>query len=348
MKNKTPDKNQDDKIVLEQTVQAALEASEISYRRLFETAHDGILLINANTAQIEDVNPYLIKMLNYSYEEFIGKKLWDIGLFQDIKQAKEMFLEVQTNGYVRYDDLPLQTGAGSTVEVEFISNLYNVIDIQVIQCNIRDISVRKKAEAERYIHQEKIKTALMNTAKVVTIITETRDPYTAGHERRVAKIAEAIGLKLGLSSVQQEGLLIAGSLHDVGKIGIPAEILSKPGEISALEFQLIQGHAQAGFDILHTMNWPWPVAEVALQHHERIDGTGYPNGLKGDEILLDAKIIAVADVVEAMHSHRPYRQALGIEVALNEIKVGRGKKYDSRVVDACLSIFNDDAFEIPG
>jgi PAS domain S-box-containing protein len=328
-------------------VVTALKQSELRYRRLFETALDGILLINAQTGQIEDVNPFLIQMLDYTYEEFLGKKLWDIGAFKDIAQAKEMFATLLKNGYVRYEDLPLTTRAGAKIQVEFVSNSYDVGGITVIQCNIRDISARKTLEAVTLRYHEQLKVALMNTVEVAMIISAIRDPYTVGHERRVAKIATAIGTELGFTDLQLEGLQVAGHLHDVGKIGIPAEILAKPGRISPIEYQLIQGHAQAGYDVLHTMEWPWPVAEVALQHHERLDGSGYPKGLEGSAILMEARVMAVADVVEAMSSHRPYRAALGIEKALAEIAGGRGTKYDPVVVDACLGMFRENRFVLP-
>jgi putative nucleotidyltransferase with HDIG domain len=258
-----------------------------------------------------------------------------------------MFSEIQTQGHLRYDDLPLKTKAGVKVQVEFVSNLYDVEGIKVIQCNVRDISERKAAELVTLRYYEQLKVALRNTVHVATIISEMRDPYTAGHERRVAAIANAIGVKLGFNEIELEGLRVAGYLHDIGKVGIPTEILSKPGKISAIEFQLIQGHAQAGYDVLHSMEWPWPVAEVALQHHERIDRSGYPQGLKGDEILLEARIVAVADVVEAMSSHRPYRAALGTDMALTEIELGSGTKYDPKVVEVCLELFREAGFQIP-
>jgi putative nucleotidyltransferase with HDIG domain len=182
--------------------------------------------------------------------------------------------------------------------------------------------------------------------EVATIISEMRDPYTAGHERRVAKLASAIGAGLGFDENRQEGLRVAGYLHDIGKVGIPSEILVKPGRISAIEYQLIQGHAQAGYDVLQGMQWPWPVAEVALQHHERLDGSGYPHGLRGEAILPEARIMAVADVVEAMSSHRPYRPALGIDSALAEIERGAGTAYDRAVVNACLRVFREEAYQI--
>lgn len=325
----------------------ALRVSEIRYRRLFETALDGILLLNGDTGQIEDVNPFLMRMLSYSHEEFLGKKLWEIGPFKNVILCREMFAELQRTGYVRYDDLPLKTKGGVTIQVEFVSNSYDVEGIKVIQCNIRDISERKAAEGVTLRYHEQLKLALLNTVEVATIISEMRDPYTAGHERRVAMIAKAIGAEFGFDETRQEGLRIAGYLHDIGKVAIPSEILSKPGKLSPIEFQLIQGHAQASYGVLSKMEWPWPVAEVALQHHERMDGGGYPQGLKGEDILLEARIMAVADVVEAMASHRPYRPALGIEKALAEIELGRGKRYDTNVVDTCLSLFREKAFQIP-
>jgi HD-GYP domain-containing protein (c-di-GMP phosphodiesterase class II) len=187
----------------------------------------------------------------------------------------------------------------------------------------------------------------MSTVQVVTTLGEMRDPYTAGHQRRVAEIAVAIGAELGFDARRQEGLRVAGYLHDVGKIRIPSEILSKPGKLSPAEFQLVQGHAQASYDVLKDVEFPWPVAEVALQHHERIDGNGYPQGLKGEAILLEARIMAVADVVEAMSSHRPYRAGLGIEAALAEIERGRGSAYDADTADACLRLFRERHNQLP-
>jgi PAS domain S-box-containing protein len=210
-----------------------------------------------------------------------------------------------------------------------------------------DIHDMKMTELEIARYVEQLQIAVMSTVEVATTLSEMRDPYTAGHERRVGKIAAAIGTELGLEAQRIEGLRVAGYLHDIGKITIPTEILSKPGKLSAVEFKLIRGHAQAGYDVLKNVDFPWPVAEVALQHHERMDGSGYPGGLKGDAILLEAKILAVADVVEAMCSHRPYRVALGIEAALAEIERGRGTVYDPVVVDACLKLFREKSYTIP-
>ena len=213
---------------------------------------------------------------------------------------------------------------------------------------LQDISEKKRAEEQiaRYIKQ--LEGAFMRTVEVATTLSEMRDPYTAGHEKRVAEIAVAIGTELGYDARGQEGLRVSGYLHDVGKITIPAEILSKPGRLSAIEFELIKGHPRASYDVLKDVEFPWPVAEVALQHHERMDGSGYPQGLKGEAILPEARIMAVADVVEAMASHRPYRAGLGIEVALKEIARGRGTAYDADVADACLRVFREKGYRMPG
>ncbi|MBE0625573.1 MAG: HD domain-containing protein [Burkholderiales bacterium] len=187
----------------------------------------------------------------------------------------------------------------------------------------------------------------MNTVRVAMILSELRDPYTAGHERRVAEVAVAIGAELGFDKSRLEGLRVAGYLHDVGKMIIPAEILSKPGGLSAIEYSLIKQHAQAGHDVLKVVDFPWPIAGIALQHHERMDGSGYPQGLKGDGILIEARILAVADTIEAMSSHRPYRAALGIAAALAEIERGRAITYDATVVDVCLQLFRENGYRIP-
>jgi putative nucleotidyltransferase with HDIG domain len=175
-------------------------------------------------------------------------------------------------------------------------------------------------------------------------IIEMRDPYTFGHQERVSALAGAVAGEMGLSEEQLEGIEIAAKIHDIGKVYVPMEILSKPGRLSSIERQIIQGHAQGSYDILKSVEFPWPVAEIALQHHERMDGSGYPGGLKGHEIRLEAKILMIADVVEAMASHRPYRPSLGIEAALNEIKDNSGILYDPEIAGICISLFREKGF----
>ena len=186
--------------------------------------------------------------------------------------------------------------------------------------------------------------ALNGTVKALANTLESKDPYTAGHQRRVVQLACALAQELGESPHYIEGMRVMGFLHDLGKIAIPGEILSKPSRLSEYEFNLIKIHPQAGFDILKEIDFPWPVALAVLQHHERLDGSGYPHGLSGDDIIMEARILAVADVVEAIASHRPYRPALGIDQAMTEISQHQGVLYDPAVVQACLRLLSEKAF----
>jgi putative nucleotidyltransferase with HDIG domain len=186
---------------------------------------------------------------------------------------------------------------------------------------------------------EEIRHGLEGTIEALARTTEMRDPYTSGHQQRVSQLACAIAAKMGLDEKTVDGVRVSGLVHDVGKVSIPAEILSKPGGLTPLEFSLVKEHVRVGFDVLKGVVFPWPVVETVLQHHERLDGSGYPCGLKGEAINLGARILAVADVVEAMASHRPYRPALGIDAALKEIRERQGKLYDSEAVEACNQLF---------
>jgi putative nucleotidyltransferase with HDIG domain len=193
--------------------------------------------------------------------------------------------------------------------------------------------------------EHRLKKNLLESVAALATMVELRDPYTSGHQRKVAQLADAIAREMGLSENMIEGVNLAAVVHDIGKISIPTEILTKPGKISDLEFGLIKQHPESGYEVLKGINFPWPIAEIILQHHERIDGSGYPNGLSND-ILLEARIISVADTIEAMASHRPYRDSLGIDRALEEIQSGRGMIYDPDVVDAALRLFNEKGYTL--
>jgi len=206
------------------------------------------------------------------------------------------------------------------------------------------LRTRKEHEQHAIILRESLEQSIETIADTV----EARDPYTAGHQRRVAELATAIAQEMGLPEDQTHGIHLAAIIHDLGKIHVPAEILSKPGRLSEIEYALIKQHPQEGYDILKDVKFPWPIADIILQHHERLDGSGYPQGLKGDGILLEARIMAVADVVEAMSSHRPYRPGLGIDAALAEIIRMRGTYYDVQAVDACVALFREKNYVIPG
>ena len=197
---------------------------------------------------------------------------------------------------------------------------------------------RAGAHARRCEDAARLRGALFATIDAITRTVEKRDPYTAGHQARVAEISVAIAREMGLAEDRIEGLRMGANIHDIGKIYVPSEILNRPGKLSHPEFALIKAHPEIGHDIVKGVDFPWPVARMILEHHERIDGSGYPAGLRGEEILLEARIIAVADVVESMTSHRPYRPALGLDLALAEITMKRGTGFDAQVVDACLRV----------
>ena len=202
-----------------------------------------------------------------------------------------------------------------------------------------DITNRKESA-------ERTKKALGATVQAIAVTVETRDPYTAGHQRRVADLARAFATEMNLPADQIDGIRMAAAIHDLGKISVPAEILSKPTILTAIEFDLIKTHSQSGYDILKDIDFPWPVARAVLEHHERMNGSGYPNGLTGDNLLMESRILAVADVVESMASHRPYRPSLGIEAALEEIEKNKGTLYDNAVADACMRLFRERGYQL--
>ena len=209
-----------------------------------------------------------------------------------------------------------------------------------------EIRVRKHAEDAMKESTDKIQRALEGTIHALALTVEKRDPYTAGHQQRVAHLACAIANEMGFPEEKIMGIRMVGFIHDLGKIYVPAEILSKPGQLNEVEFRMIRSHAKVGYDILKKVEFPWPIAQVIAQHHERMDGSGYPAGLSGENILLEARIIGVADVFEAIASHRPYRPALGLDKALEEVSQKRGTLYDPEVVDACLRLFTVKGFNL--
>ncbi len=217
-----------------------------------------------------------------------------------------------------------------------INNRLYIMDMEKI------IDERTEAVQEA---MKKLRKSMDGIIKAMSSTVEMRDPYTAGHQQRVADLAQSISVEMGLSKERIEGIRMAGLIHDLGKIAVPAEILTKPGKLSNIEFNLIKLHPQSGYDILKDIEFPWPIDKIVLQHHERMDGSGYPNGIQGKEILLESRIMAVADVVEAMASHRPYRVALGLGAAKEEIIKNKDILYDPTVVDACVKIISNGNFQ---
>ncbi len=327
--------------------QQAVEDSELSFRMLALNAQDGILILNWSSGRITLANPYISRLLGRQPQELIGKELWQIGSFLDKDKSMQLFDELQATGYVRYENLPLRSADGSLKEVEFVSNAYLVGEQRVIQCNIRDISERRAAERLAQAYQQETLRSLQDMVAALVALSEARDPYTAGHQARVAQVATAIAAEMGLNEHQIEGIRISGLVHDIGKFAIPAELLIKPTALKKEEMALIRTHVQEGADVLLPIHFPWPVAEAVLHHHERLDGSGYPQGLKGEAICLEGRILGVADTVEAMATHRPYRFSKGLEAALDVIEAGKGKIYDPAVVDACLRLFREKGYQLP-
>jgi PAS domain S-box-containing protein/putative nucleotidyltransferase with HDIG domain len=323
------------------------QETNFRYRRLFETAYDGILILDFDTGKIQDVNPYLIQMLGYTKEEFIGKELWEIGAIVDKAASIKAFAVLKKDGYIKYNDLPLRTKDGRIISVEFVSNAYGVNGDRVIQCNIRDITDRKHAEGELIRYQQALALNMFQVVDALTKVIVARDPYTYQHQLRVSNLCVAIATELNLPINQIEGLRLSASIHDIGKIAVPAEILTKPIALESFELEALHRHAQTGFDIVKNINFEWPLAQTIYQHHERLDGSGYPNQLKGDSIIKEARILAVADTVEAMSHNRPYRASLGIEAALEQIEIGKDKLFDGEVVDASLRLFRQYKYQFP-
>jgi len=212
----------------------------------------------------------------------------------------------------------------------------------------RESLEQKVAEQTESLQQTltQLRNAFDGITQAIVHIVETRDPYTAGHQKRVARLAGAIATEMSCPRKTIDGVINAGNIHDLGKISVPSEVLSKPGRLTSIEFELIKTHSAVGHEILKDIDFPWPIADIIHQHHEKIDGSGYPQGISGDDILIEARILTVADVLEAMASHRPYRPALGIDIAIDELMKNRGSLYEPAAVDACVSLLQDKGYDL--
>ncbi len=324
---------------------AQLRKSEEKYRTLFEDSRDANY-INAAEGELIDFNQSTLDLFGYSREEMIGMSTKNV--FVNADKYNKFQEEIAQKGSVREFETKLRKKDGAEMDCLITSTVRLARDKTILgyQGIIRDISelVSGRRQLEKTLKE--LRKALGGTIEAMALTVETRDPYTAGHQRRVSNLARAIATEMGVSEDQIQGIRLAGVIHDIGKISVPGEILSKPGKISKNEFGIIKEHPQVGHNILNTVDFPWPIAQIVLQHHERMDSSGYPDGISGENILLEARILAVADVVEAMASHRPYRASLGIDIALREILKNRSSFYDPKVVDACLRLFNEKGYRL--
>jgi PAS domain S-box-containing protein len=325
----TKKKNQED----------ALKTSEERYESLFKSSLDGIYQTTLEGKYI-DINPALIKMLGYSSREELLK----------VNVAKQIYLSSKAR--------PSIDERGKIFIAQFRKKDSTIIWVEISsrvfykngkpdhhEGIVRDITHRIETEENLKLSYEKLQKTLNGAIKTLAYIVETKDPYTSGHQVRVAKLSIVIANELGLSKEKVIATSTASLIHDIGKISVPSSILSKPGTLTDLEFAMVKLHSQIGYDILKEIDFGYPIADIVLQHHERLNGSGYPKGLKGNDIMIEARIIAVADTVESMAAHRPYRPALGIDKALDELEKGRGVLYDKEVVDSCIRVFRENKFK---
>ncbi|GAH51563.1 unnamed protein product, partial [marine sediment metagenome] len=294
-------------------------------------------LVDLETKKILESNVSLRNLLGYSADEMKKLTIYDF-VARPKDEIKKKLEQLQKEGKVVIRERKYLRKDCSLVDVEMVRNLITFGNKKVLCVVARDISERKKAE-------ERLKKTMDATIETMSKMIEAKDPYTSGHQHRVCQLAVPLAQELSLSEDKVEGIRIASLIHDIGRIGLPTEILNRPGKLNDIEFGLIKGHSQIGYDILKSIDFSYPIAKIVLQHHEKLNGSGYPNNLRGDKIILEARIVGVADVVEAMSSHRPYRPALGIDAALEEISKNRGTLYDPEVVDVCLKLFKEKGFE---
>ena len=326
-----------------------IKESEKKYRSVFENSISGIYR-TTKEGRLLTLNPAFCRMLNYGSQEELRSVVTNI----------DTQLYVVPEDRARLLELLEKNNSVQGFETRFYKKDHSIIWIKADVWTIRDtnnnilyyegiaedITDRLQKEKELKTIADKLKNAMLGTIHVIATIVEHRDPYTAGHQRRVSEISSAIAEELKLTPHQIEGIKVAGLIHDVGKVSIPTEILVKPGKLTPTERLLVESHAEAGYNILKDVEFPWPILSAVHQHHERINGSGYPLGLSNEKIALEARILAIADVVEAMASHRPYRPALGIDIALEEIEKNKGILYDENAANACFNLFRKKNYKL--
>jgi PAS domain S-box-containing protein len=325
-----------------------LRQSEEKYRTILENMQDAYFEVDL-AGSFTFCNDAMCRDFGYSREELMGMNYRQYTDHDNAKKLFQAYQKIYTSGEPIKEHVGLIIRKdGSKRYIEGSVSLKKDSQGKPIGFKgiDRDITDRKQTEDKLLLTLESLRKAVGVTIHVLVSALEARDPYTAGHQSRVADLACAIATEMGLSQDQIEGIRLAGSIHDIGKLSVPAEILSKPTKLTNLEFLLIKEHSQTGYEMLKDVESPWPLAQIVYQHHERMDGSGYPRNLKGDEIIIEARIMAVADVVEAMASNRPYRPGLGIDAALAEIEKNKGIFYDSTVGDACLRLFREKGYQL--
>lgn len=325
---------------------AQLRAQGVKELHLFLRHHPQLLAELVKKIRLLKVNKAALRLFGCASKKELFTLLQEASLQFFGEELKEVFILLFRGERKLEQEVSLRSRRGELllVVMQLLVLPSSTDTWNQVLISAQDITERVQAQQELQRSYARLQRVLEGSVRSLAALTERRDPYTAGHQQRVAELACAIAGELGFSEERIRGLQIAAFLHDIGKIAVPAEILTKPSRLSELEFALLKGHPQTGYEILSGIDFPWPVAEMVRQHHERLDGSGYPQGLKEEEILLEAQILAVADVVEAMASHRPYRPAHTVEEALEEIKRHQGILYSPAVVQACIHLFSSKKF----
>ena len=316
--------------------------AEQRYRSIFENAEEGIYRSTPQGRFIM-ANPAMARILGYDSPEDLISCITDIAsqIFVDPQRRNKILQRIEEENILRNHEVQQYRKDGSIVWISLTNHAVRDEEGAVLYYEGIAVDVTDRKESV-----ERMRKALNATVQAIAVMVETRDPYTAGHQRRVADLARSIATEMNLSKDQIDGMRMAGIVHDLGKISVPAEILSKPTKLTDLEFSIIKTHTQSGYNILKDIDFPWPIARMVLEHHEWMNGSGYPNGVRGEKLLIESRILTVADVVEAMASHRPYRPSLGLDAALDEIRKNKGFLYDTEVVDACLRLFYEKRYKI--
>jgi PAS domain S-box-containing protein/putative nucleotidyltransferase with HDIG domain len=317
------------------------------FQQLFENSPEAIVILDESD-RIQNTNRGFEELFGYTIEECQYRTITELIVPEDrAEEARRLSQSVIKKGIAQHNETIRKRKDGSEVDVAVLGYPIHFQNSKVgVYAIYSDITERKKSEKTIQTTLQKLRKAMGGIIHVMVSTVEARDPYTAGHQHRVAELARAIAHEMGMTKEQVDGIRIAGSIHDLGKIKIPAEILSNPGQITEAEFSLIKTHPEVAYGILREIEFSRPVAQIVYQHHEKINGSGYPRGLAAEEILPEAKVLTIADVVEAIASHRPYRPALGIKIALDEITNNRGVLYDSEAADACVRVFEQNKFSL--
>lgn|GEM_PF-2565780 len=317
----------------------ALKTTQQNYKTLSETIPVGVFRTEVReNGLILSMNPAFRRMFGFTGETGQNVRITDL-LFNQ-SEEEDILKQLNNTGRIDNREMILKKANGSTFWGSVTISTLTAASVTIAEAVVNDITGRMQAF-------QQLEKTIDGTVLAMSRLVDMKDPYTSGHQKRVADLACAIACELGMKPDLTEGLRIAGILHDVGKMAVPTEILTKPGSITRSEMLLVREHAENGYDILKSIDFPWPVAAIVLQHHERIDGSGYPMGLKGHEIRLEAKILAVADVVEAMATMRPYRGSKGLHEALQTITAGSGIHFDRQVVEACVRLFMEKGYNLP-